>query len=118
MGVFGLAGLVTFGLVPWPFWDWSSSFSVAVSGLCCIGKYGFHQVLSPRPPVTLGFPIGEYMQRQPVALSEWVLSDNLLRTDDELLRELRQELGFLRGGSRINPTLMEAIGVARSRMKQ
>ena len=50
-----------------------------------------------------------------VALAEWVLSDTLLRTDDELLRELRQELGFKRGGSRINAALTEAIGIARSK---
>ena len=50
-----------------------------------------------------------------VALAEWVLSDTLLRTDDELLRELRLELGFRRGGSRINAALMQAIAVVRSR---
>ena len=72
----------------------------------------------PRPPVTPGFPITEYSQRHLVALAEWVLSDTLLRTDDEFLRELRQELGFRRGGSRINTALQEAIGLARSRMKQ
>ena len=71
----------------------------------------------PRPPVTPGFPITEYSQRQLVALAEWVLSDTLLRTDDEMLRELRQELGFRRGGSRINAAMIAAIGVARSRRK-
>ena len=71
----------------------------------------------PRPSVMPGFPIAEYSQRELVALAEWVLSDTLLRTDDELLRELRQELGFRRGGSRINAALMEAISVARRRGK-
>ena len=45
------------------------------------------------------------------------MSDTLLRTDDELLRELRQELGFRRGGSRINAALLEAIRLARSKGK-
>lgn len=69
----------------------------------------------PRPSVMAGFPITEYTQRQLVALAEWVLSDTLLKTDDELLRELREELGFKRGGSRINAALTEAIGTARSK---
>ena len=71
----------------------------------------------PRPLVTPGFPITEYSQRQLVALAEWVLSDTLLRTDEDLLRELRQELGFRRGGSRINAALLTAIGIARSSRK-
>ncbi len=71
----------------------------------------------PRHLVTPGFPITEYSQRQLVALAEWVLSDTLLRTDEDLLRELRQELGFKRGGSRINAALLAAIGIARSRRK-
>ena len=69
----------------------------------------------PRPGVRAGFPIAEYTRHQLAVLAEWIMSDTLLRTDDELLRELRQELGFKRGGSRINPTLLEAIAVARSK---
>lgn len=69
----------------------------------------------PKPRVTPGFPIREYTQRQLVDLAARVLSDTLLRTDDELLVELRQELGFKRGASRINAALMQAIAVVRSR---
>ena len=69
----------------------------------------------PRPSVYAGLPITGYSRGQLVALAEWVMADTLLRTDDELLRELRQELGFKRGGSRINPALLDAIAVARSR---
>ena len=69
----------------------------------------------PRPSVYAGLPITGYSRGQLVALAKWVMADTLLRTDDELLRELRQELGFKRGGSRINPALLDAIAVARSR---
>ena len=69
----------------------------------------------PRLAVVPGFPIAEYTQRELVALARWILSDTLMRTDDELLRELRQELGFRRGGSRINAALLAAIAAARSR---
>ena len=68
----------------------------------------------PRPAVPAGLPIGEYSMGQLVALARWLNSDTLLRTDDELLREMRRELGFKRGGSRINAAILEAIGAARS----
>ena len=71
----------------------------------------------PRPNVTLGLPITEYSRSKLVALAEWVMSDTLLRTDDELLRELRLELGFRRGGSRINAALREAVAMARSKRR-
>lgn len=71
----------------------------------------------PRPNVIPGQPIAEYSLIKLAALAEWIISDTLLRTDDELLRELRLELGFKRGGSRINAALREAIAMARSRRK-
>ena len=71
----------------------------------------------PRPNVFPGKPIGEYSMSKLVVLAEWILSDTLLRTDAELLRELRKELGFRRGGSRINAALQEAIAKARSKGK-
>ena len=69
----------------------------------------------PRPSVRPGYQITEYSRNQLVAMAEWIISDTLLRTDDELLREFRQELGFKRGGSRINAALLEAIAMARSK---
>ena len=71
----------------------------------------------PRPDIFPGLPITEYSKSELVALAGWVMSDTLLRTDDELLRELRLELGFKRGGSRINAALTEAIALARSKGK-
>ena len=66
----------------------------------------------PRPAVPAGLPIGEYSMGQLVALARWLNSDTLLRTDDEMLVEMRLELGFKRGGSRINAALLEAIAAA------
>ena len=71
----------------------------------------------PRPEIYPGLPIKEYSRSELVVLAEWVMSDTLLRTDDELLRELRLELGFRRGGARINAALTEAIALARSKGK-
>ena len=67
----------------------------------------------PRPYVTAGLPIAEYPSSLLVDLARWVMSDTLLRTDELLLRELREALGFKRGGSRINAALLEAIAGSR-----
>lgn len=66
-----------------------------------------------RPAVRAGLSIDQYPHRQLVALVRWIRSDTLLRTDDELHREMRQELGFKRGGSRINPAIQRAIDEER-----
>ena len=68
----------------------------------------------PRPAVPAGLPIADYSNAELVALARWLNSDTLLRTDDELLVEMRRELGFTRGGSRINAAILEAIGAARA----
>ena len=67
-----------------------------------------------RPAVPLGLPnIADYSSAQLEALVRWLNSDTLLRTDDELLRDMRVGLGFKRGGSRINAAILMAIGAAR-----
>ena len=73
------------------------------------------RLFSVRRAGVAGFPVAEYSKRQLVALASWVMSDTLLRPDDELLRELRWELGFLRGGSRVDAAILDAIAVVRSR---
>ena len=49
----------------------------------------------------------------PHALANWITSDTLLRTDDELMSEMRNELGFQRRGSRIDAALQSAISLAK-----
>ena len=71
----------------------------------------------PRPNISQGRSIMEYPMSSLVALAEWAMSDTLLRTDEELLDELRRELGFKRGGSLINTVLQKAIDKARSKGK-
>lgn len=50
-----------------------------------------------------------------LALARWIASDGLLRTDDQLMDELRSELGFQRKGKRIEDALGRAIQRARRR---
>ena len=67
----------------------------------------------PRPLVPRRDSIGEYSHRRLVELAQWILSDTLLRTDEELMAEMRKELGFKRRGNRIDEALRKAILDAR-----
>lgn len=67
----------------------------------------------PRPAVTPGLPVTEYTSRELTALVRWITSDGLLRTEEDILREAMQILGFRRRGSRIDAALSAAIKAAR-----
>jgi very-short-patch-repair endonuclease len=64
---------------------------------------------SPQPAIRPGQPIDEYSDRELAALIEWVRSDGRLRTEDEIVTELVQVLGYQRRGSRIVARLTAAI---------
>ena len=57
--------------------------------------------------------ISDYSQSQLVSLVHWIESDTLLRTDDDIMREMISELGFGRAGSRIKEAIESAIRSAR-----
>ena len=57
--------------------------------------------------------ITDYRHWQLVKLARWIESDTLLRTDDDLIREIMSELGFKRSGKRIDYALRMAIKDAR-----
>ena len=67
----------------------------------------------PKPPIPPGYPMSEYSRSELVALVNWILSDTLLRADEELMAEMRRELGFKRRGSRIDEAMQEAVAAAR-----
>jgi len=48
-----------------------------------------------------------------VTVIRWIESDTLLRTEDELLAETMQVLGFMRKGSSITGAIRQAIALAR-----
>ena len=68
--------------------------------------------LRPDVPPNRG-DINKYSPDELVALARWIMSDSLLRTDDELQAEMRSELGFQRKGSRIDAALQSAITLAK-----
>lgn len=57
--------------------------------------------------------ISDYSPEELVTLARWVQSDTLLRTEDELRREMMDELGFKQMGSRIRRALTHAIQQSR-----
>ena len=67
----------------------------------------------PKPHIYPGLPITEYSHQELVALARWIASDTLLRTDEDMHKEMRAYLGFRRGGSRINPALQAAINALK-----
>jgi len=62
--------------------------------------------------VRAGLPVTDYSMRELVAMVRWIESDTLLRTEEETLTELMQELGFKRRGPRIVEVLTAAIKAA------
>jgi very-short-patch-repair endonuclease len=68
-----------------------------------------------RPTVRPGRKINEYSKRQLEEIIDWVQSDTLLRTKDQLLTEVIRELGFQKRGKRIVEAVTAAISVTRSR---
>ena len=67
----------------------------------------------PRPIWVSGEGIDSYSHAELVALIQWIESDTLLRTEDELLAEAMRQLGFQKRGSRIVAALTDAIRQAR-----
>ena len=67
----------------------------------------------PRPRIRPGLPISEYSLRELVALGQWILSDTLLRTDEDLMAEMRKILGFRRRGARIDEAMRAAVRAIR-----
>ena len=67
----------------------------------------------PRPNVPPGRKIDDYSPRQLINIIQWIESDGRLRTEDELLAEAMQELGFKRRGTKIVAALIQAIHRAR-----
>jgi very-short-patch-repair endonuclease len=63
----------------------------------------------PRPPVPEREKIADYSQQELVALICWIRSDGRLRTDEEIIDEMVDELGFGRRGARIEEAIRKAL---------
>lgn len=74
-----------------------------------VGEYDTPSRPGRRPNIVPGGPITDYSHSQLVGLAQWIKSDTLLRTEEQLLEEMMDELGFQRRGSRIVDALTKAI---------
>jgi very-short-patch-repair endonuclease len=68
----------------------------------------------PRPFVPPKATIDDYSPLELFELIRWINSDGLLRTDEEILRDLVPELGFSRRGARIETAVRNAIRFFRA----
>jgi len=73
------------------------------------GPTALGQRISPRPWITQGRPIETYSDAELLTLAQWIRSDDMLRTEDELLQEMMRELGFQRRGKNVVARLTAAI---------
>jgi very-short-patch-repair endonuclease len=62
-----------------------------------------------KPVVVRQSSIGKYEPAELVALVQWISSDGLLRTDEEIIDEMVKELGFKRRGTSIEEAIRKAI---------
>lgn len=67
----------------------------------------------PCPVYATGGPITEYSRGQLIDLVRWIDSDTLLRSEDQVIDEIMQILGYRRRGARIVAAIEGAIHVAR-----
>ena len=68
----------------------------------------------PRPRIPSSYDtITDYSDQQLEDVVRWIESDTLLRTDRQLMEEMREALGFQRIGSRIRKRFTRAIAAAR-----
>src|SRR6185437_12688046 len=74
------------------------------------------QRTGPRPWILPGQPIDVYSDAELISLAQWIRSDDGLRTEDELLHEMMNELGFQRRGRNVVARLSAAIAWSAPRM--
>jgi hypothetical protein len=67
----------------------------------------------PKPPLYPGTPITEYSRAELAALVRWIESDGRLRTEEDIVAEAMEELGYRKRGSRILAAVRTAIQDAR-----
>jgi len=58
--------------------------------------------------------VGEYSRRALIEVARWIESDGLLRTEEQMMREMMDALGFRRKGTRIETALRDAITASRT----
>ncbi|WRS30308.1 prevent-host-death family protein [Actinomycetaceae bacterium MB13-C1-2] len=69
----------------------------------------------PRPPYASGLPLAAYSDEQLDEMAAWIIDDGTLRTDEQLMEALREELDITRHGAQTDAVLRN---VARRALDQ
>lgn len=69
----------------------------------------FTRVRGPRPLITAGLPLAAYTDDQLDEIAEWIASDGGLRTEDEMVLALREELNIHRRGAQVDAVLLNVV---------
>ena len=69
---------------------------------------------TPLPLIPQGLPIHQHDPWTLVLLAQWVMSDSLLRTDEQIFEEMFAQMGYKNRGKRIKEALYRAIRQAKS----
>jgi very-short-patch-repair endonuclease len=72
----------------------------------------------PRPLMPVREAIEEYSDRELGQIADWIASDGLLRTDEELIRDIFETLPFERMGSRIRDRLKSVTETVRRKQQR
>jgi very-short-patch-repair endonuclease len=68
-----------------------------------------------RPLIPVLDNIDDYTDRQLLQIADWIVSDGLLRIDDQIIQEIFKTLPFKRMGARIRERLMRVVQGMRQR---
>jgi len=68
-----------------------------------------HPTRAPKPMIPVRPSINQYTSSELAQLIQWIASDGLLRTNDQIMDEMIAILGFSRRGARIERSLQSAI---------
>lgn len=63
----------------------------------------------PRPPIAKGLPLAAYGDDQLDELLEWICSDDVERSEDEQVEELRRELEVSKRGAQVDAVLRHVV---------
>ena len=66
-----------------------------------------------KPSIPIRESIDQYTEGELLRIVQWIASDGLLRTDDQIVDEMIEMLGFERRGARIVATISGAVALFR-----
>jgi very-short-patch-repair endonuclease/DNA polymerase III delta prime subunit len=92
---------------------WPRPAIAEVASFADAAPVGAERNAALRPFLIRGNQIDEYSDSELDRLARWIRSDEVLRTEDEILQEMMRELGFQRRGKNVVARLNAAIAHTR-----